>query len=85
MSNKKDKQRYKNIQANKNKTCKNCSQLFWNSEGNPCCGHYLGNSSNHAIGILSLTMIKQSHSCFDEWNGKNNREQINLPQNYRWN
>lgn len=65
MSNKKDKKRWLKIQKNKQKTCENCSELFWNSSGNPCCRY---GDKNGCICIHDLTYIKQSHLCYDKYN-----------------
>ena len=54
MSNQKEKERWQKIQENKKKTCKNCSQLFWDSSGNPCC-RYDDGIKNTAPVIHSLT------------------------------
>ena len=68
MSNKKDKNRWLKIQENQQKTCENCSELFWNSSGNPCC-RYGDDSGGYCI--HTPTYIKQVHSkCYDKYNKK---------------
>ena len=66
MSNKKDKERWLKIQTNNKKTCENCSELFWNQDGNPCCRY--GDTSGGYV-IHNPIYIKQVHSkCFDKYN-----------------
>lgn len=66
MSNQKDKERWLRIKENSQKTCKNCSELFWNEEGNPCCRY--GKALRGYV-IHNLTYIKQVHAnCFDKYN-----------------
>lgn len=66
MSNKKDKERWIKIQDNNKKTCENCSELFWNHEGNPCCRY--GDKSGSYV-IHNPIYIKQVHAiCFDKYN-----------------
>ena len=66
MSNKKDKERWIKIQANNKKTCENCSELFWNKDGNPCCSY--GDKSG-CYCIHNPIYIKQVHAeCFDKYN-----------------
>ena len=73
MNNKKEKERWKRIQEHKKKTCENCSQLFWNAEGNPCCRYDDGVHNNSVYVIHSPTYIKKAHPlCYDKYNGKNN-------------
>ena len=74
MSNKKDKERWKIIQENKKKTCMNCSQLKWGSDGNPRCYYddKGGEKTKYYGGcILTPEYIKQPHECYDRYNGKN--------------
>ena len=71
MSNQKEKEHQQKIQENKKKTCKNCSQLFLDASGNPCCRYDDGTKSHAGYAIHSLTYIKQTHKCFDKYNGKN--------------
>jgi hypothetical protein len=66
MSNKKDKERWIKIQENNKKTCENCSELFWNKDGNPCCSY--GDESGGYV-IHNPIYIKQVHAiCFDKYN-----------------
>jgi len=85
MSNQKEKERWQKIQENKKKTCENCSQLFWNDSGNPCCRYDDGTKSHGGYAIHSLTYIKQTHAiCFDKYNGKNIKPEIKLPKHPHW-
>ena len=79
MSNQKEKERWQKIQENKKKTCKNCSQLVWDSSGNPCCRYDDGTKTTVWV-IHSLTYIKQTHECFDKYNGKNVKPKTKLPK-----
>ena len=74
MSNQKEKERWQKIQENKKKTCKNCSQLFWDSLGNQCCRYDDGTKktqheqfirshiSSKLMNVLINTMAKTLNS-----------------------
>lgn len=73
MSNKKDKQRWLNIQRNKEKCCANCSQLHKSTSGDYRCG-FLKSPNDHAgayVIIRANEINRQGKKCFDEYNGKN--------------
>lgn len=76
MGNKKDKQRWLNIQENNRKTCLNCSQLIHDESGQYRCSFSKSKAEfeNYKIGgglIISPSYAKQPHECFNRYNGKN--------------
>lgn len=77
MGNKKDKQRWLNIQENNKKTCLNCSQLIHHSSGQYLCSFSKNKedfekAKKFGGGLLvSITYAKQPHECFNRYNGKN--------------
>ena len=73
MNNKKNKQKWLNIQDNKAKCCANCSQLEKDLSGNYKCMFSLtwNNRSGACFSIDAKHIFKPRRLCFEKYNGKN--------------